>query len=65
MSTPTQYLPAQLVVDLHSTLARLRIARTVGDAEEEHVAEHLLNLLIAKLPRAMGSDKPAAVWPSG
>jgi hypothetical protein len=54
MSTPTQYLPAQLVVDLHSTLARLRIARTVSDTAEEQVAEHKLNLLIEKLPRVGG-----------
>jgi hypothetical protein len=54
MSTPTQYLPAQLVVDLHSTLARLRIARTVSDTAEEQVAEHKLNLLIEKLPRSGG-----------
>lgn len=51
MSTPTQYLPAQLVKDLHGTLARLRVARTVGDVEEQKIAEHRLKLLIERLPR--------------
>lgn len=51
MSTPTQYLAAQLVKDPHGTLARLRVARTVGDVEEQKITEHRLNLLIERLPR--------------
>lgn len=51
MSAPTRLIPAQLIVDLSSTLARLRIARTVGDTSEERVAEARLNWLIERLPR--------------
>lgn len=53
MSTPTQYLPAQLVVDLHDTLARLRVARETGCVAEEMVCEDRLNVLIARLPRSV------------
>jgi hypothetical protein len=52
MSAPTLPIPAQLVVDLHSTLARLRIARTVDDKPEILIMERRLNWLIdTKLPR--------------
>jgi len=42
MSTVTRLIPAQLVTDLHATLARLRTARTVGDAHEATVSERRL-----------------------
>jgi hypothetical protein len=52
VSAPTLPIPAQLVVDLHSTLARLRIARTVDDRPEILIMERRLNWLIdTKLPR--------------
>jgi hypothetical protein len=51
MAAPTQYLPAQLVADLHSVLARLRAARLAGWVAEEITAEERLNELIGRLPR--------------
>lgn len=51
MSAPTRLIPAQLMADLSSTLARLRLARTVGDTSEERVAEARLNWPIERLPR--------------
>jgi NAD-dependent SIR2 family protein deacetylase len=37
MAAPTKYIPAQLVVDLHGTLARLRCAREVDPGHEERM----------------------------
>lgn len=51
MSAPTRLIPAQLITDLSSTLARLRRARASDDISGEAVAEARLNYLIDKIPR--------------
>jgi hypothetical protein len=52
MTAPTLPTSAQLVSDLATTLARLRIARTVGDEPEIRISERRLNWLIdTKLPK--------------
>jgi hypothetical protein len=43
-------IPAQLARDLTETLARLQIARLVGDESEARVSERRLNWLIDKIP---------------
>lgn len=45
---PTATINAQQIVD---TLARLRIARTVGDQREIRASERRLNFLLDQLPR--------------
>lgn len=45
MTAPT-VVSAQLVTDLNTALARLRLARTIGDTTEATVAEKRLNWLL-------------------
>lgn len=52
MSAPAHPVSAQLVTDLSSTLARLRMARMVGDEPEARVAQRRLDWLCDKLPRS-------------
>jgi hypothetical protein len=47
MATATLTLRA----DINATLARLRIARTVGDEHETSVSERRLNWLLDQLPK--------------
>lgn len=51
MSAPTSTISAQIVADLGVTLARLRLAREIGDWSEARVCERRLNWLVDKLPR--------------
>jgi hypothetical protein len=44
-------IPLHLRTDIVATLARLRIARTVGDEHEATVSERRLDWLLDKLPR--------------
>jgi hypothetical protein len=48
---PTLTIPESVAVDLVKTLARLRIARTVGDKTEINASTRRLNWLLDKLPR--------------
>ena len=48
---PTRQVDARTAKDLTDTLARLRIARTVGDKSEARVSERRLNWLIERLPK--------------
>lgn len=55
MTAPTALLPPDLVQDLNATLARLRQARHLNDANEVRVAERRLNwLLDTRIPRRRG-----------
>lgn len=63
MSAPTKYLPAQLVKDLHDTLAALRVARDTQCVAEEMVCEHRLNVLIEKLPRTLSIPPAVTIHP--
>ncbi len=51
MAAPTQLLPSRLVRDLAVTLARLRLAREVGDRDAMTTSETKLNELCDMLPR--------------
>lgn len=53
MSAPTHLISAQLASDLANTLARLRLARTIGDEREETVLNMRLDWLIDKVPRSV------------
>lgn len=47
----TRTVSAQLARDLADTLARLRMARTVGDSPEIRVSERRLNWLLERVSR--------------
>jgi hypothetical protein len=54
--TPTRLIPTSVATDLAATLARLRMARTVGDTQEARVSERRLNWILEKhIPR---QEKP-------
>ena len=44
-------LTASLAKDITITLARLRLARTLGDKKEERISESVLNRLLERVPR--------------
>lgn len=50
--TPTRRVAACVAKDLTDTLARLRMARTVGDTSEARVSERRLNWILDRhIPR--------------
>jgi hypothetical protein len=52
MTAADQRISAQLARDLAVTLAKLRLARTVGDEQEIRISEKRLNwLLESQIPR--------------
>jgi hypothetical protein len=44
-------IPLHLRADLNATLARLRLARTMGDLEEIRLSERRLDWLLQQIPR--------------
>jgi hypothetical protein len=61
MNAPTSTIPPQLARNLTDALARLNIARTVGDHSEAQVSERRLNwLLDTHLKRALEVTTHAA-----
>lgn len=49
MTAATRLIPLHLRTDINATLARLRIARTVGDEGEVRASERRLNWLLEKI----------------